>query len=566
MIFMGDPMKRISLLFVLLIIASYISFAQAPADLIITHADVYTVDPTHPHAEGFAIRDGRIVFVGTTKEIERYRGPKTHLIDAGGKLVLPGIQDSHVHFVSGSHALNKVDLQGAKSLVEIQRRIREFAVKNPSAAWVQGRGWMYASFPGDMPTREQLDEVVRDRPALMSCADGHTVWVNSKALELAKIDRSTPSPKNGIIVHDAKGEPTGALQEEASGLVWKVVPEPNAEDTYNDLLKGLGEASRQGVVRVHSLGGDFEWLDMLDRIRGEGKLTVRFSVAMFVSPPGIDDKGWAALNQARARYHDEWIEQGGVKTMLDGVIDSLTGAMIDPYTGQGENRGSLFWTPEDHRRTVAALDAKNIQVATHAIGDLAIRTALDSYEYAAKQNGAHDMRHKVEHIEDIAAPDIPRFAKLGAIASFQPLHANPEPNWMGAWIDHVGPEREQRAFAWNAVRKSGAHLAFGSDWPVVTINPWEGMQVAVTRQDFDGNPPGGWLPQHRMSLPDTIYTYTMGGAYAVHRENLEGSIQPGKLADFIMVSQNVFEIDPHEIGKTKVLLTVVGGRIVYDAR
>lgn len=561
-------MKRTSLLpliaFVLL--TSNFALSQAPADLILAHADIYTVDANHPHAEAVAVRDGKIVFVGTNKEADRYRGPRTQVIDAGGKLVLPGMQDSHVHFVGGSHALNKVDLDGAKSLSEIQRRIRDFAAKNPSAAWVQGRGWMYASFPGDMPTRQQLDEVVPDRPAIMSCADGHTVWVNSKALALAKIDRNTPSPKNGIIVHDANGEPTGALQEAASGLVWEVVPEPTAEDTYRDVLNGLAEASRQGVVRVHSLGGDFEWLEMLDRIRHEGKLTVRFSVAMFVDPPGINDKSWAALNKARAQYHDDWIEQGGVKTMLDGVIDSLTGAMIDPYTGQGDNRGKLFWTPEDHRKTVAALDAKNIQVATHAIGDLAIRTALDSYEFAAKQNGAHDMRHKVEHSEDISSADIPRFASLGVTASFQPLHANPEPNWMGAWIDHVGPEREQRAFAWNAVRKTGAHLAFGSDWPVVTINPWQGMQLAVTRQDFEGKPPGGWLPQHRMSLADTVYTYTMGGAYALHREKLEGSIEPGKLADLILVSQNIFEIDPQDIGKTKVLLTVVGGKIVYDGR
>ncbi len=565
-------MKRISLtslftfLFLTLpffLLTSSFACAQS-ADLIITHADIYTVDAKHPHAEAVAVRNGKIVFVGTAKAAEAYRGTNTRVIDAGGKLVLPGIQDSHVHFVGGSRALNKVDLSGATSLPEIQKRIRDFARQHPANAWVQGRGWMYASFPGGMPHKKFLDEVVPDRPAIMSCADGHTIWVNSKALELAHIDRNTPNPRNGIIVKDENGEPTGALQEAASGLI--KLPEPTREETYADLLNGLAEASRQGVVRVHSLGGDFEWLDLLDRIRNEGKLTVRFSVAMFVDPPGLNEMSWKELNDARAKYHDDWIEEAGVKTMLDGVIDSLTGAMIDPYTNQGDNRGKLFWTAEDHRKTVAALDAKNIQVATHAIGDLAIRTALDSYQYAAAQNGSHDMRHKIEHIEDIAEADIPRFAKEGVIASFQPLHANPEPNWMGAWIAHVGPEREQRAFAWNTIRKTGAHLAFGSDWPVVTINPWLGMQMAVTRQDFEGNPPGGWLPQHRMSLADTVYTYTMGGAYALHREKVEGSIEPGKLADLIMVSQNIFKIDPHEIGKTKALLTVVGGNIVYDGR
>ncbi len=558
-------MKRTALtsLFASFLLTCSLGFAQS-ADLIITHADVYTVEAKHPHAEAVAVRDGKILFVGSAKAAEAYRGPKTKLIDAGGKLVLPGIQDSHVHFVGGSRALNKVDLNGATSLPEIQKRIREFARQHPANTWIQGRGWMYASFPGGMPHKKFLDEVVPDRPAIMSCADGHTTWVNSKALELSHIDRNTPNPQNGIIVKDENGEPTGALQEAASELV--KLPEPTREETYADLLNGLAEASRQGVVRVHSLGGDFEWLDLLDRIRNEGKLTVRFSVAMFVDPPGLNDKSWKELNDARAKYHDDWIEEGGVKTMLDGVIDSLTGAMIDPYTKQGDNRGKLFWTPEDHRKTVAALDAKNIQVATHAIGDLAIRTALDSYQYAAAQNGSHDMRHKVEHIEDIAEADIPRFAKEGVIASFQPLHANPEPNWMGAWIDNVGPQREQRAFAWNALRKTGAHLAFGSDWPVVTINPWLGMQMAVTRKDFDGKPPEGWIPAQRIPLADTVYAYTMGGAYALHREKIEGSIEIGKLADLIMVSQNIFQIDPHEIAKTRVLLTVVGGKIVYESK
>ncbi len=545
------------------------SFAQSKdhnsADLLITNAKVYTVNAKQPWAEAVAVRGDRIVFVGSAMDARRFTGSKTKVMDAGGRLVLPGIEDNHVHFTSGSRSLEKVDLDGAKTIGAMQQRIKAFAQSHPDSSWVQGRGWMYASFPGNLPDKKFLDAVVSDRPAIMSCADGHTTWVNSKALALAGIDRNTKSPENGIIVHDANGEPTGALQEAASELVWKVVPDPTREETVALLKQGLHEAARVGVVRVHSLGGDFENLELLNRIRQEGGLTTRFSVAYFADPPGLDAKAWTALTDARSKYHDDWIEQGGVKTMLDGVIDSLTGAMIEPYTAQGENRGKLFWNPADYNKTIAELDKKGIQVATHAIGDLAIRTALDGYENAARLNGDHDMRHKVEHIEDISAADIPRFARLKVIASLQPLHANPEPNWMGSWIANVGPEREKRAFAWNALREAGARLAFGSDWPVVTIDPWKGIQMAVTRQDFDGQPPNGWIPSLRVSLADAVEAYTLGGAYALHHERNEGSIEVGKLADIIIVSQNIFAIDPHKIAETKVVSTIVGGKVVYQA-
>jgi predicted amidohydrolase YtcJ len=534
------------------------------ADLLITNAKVYTVNTKQPWAEAVGIRGDRIIFVGTNRMAKNFQDSHTKVIDAGGKLVLPGMEDNHVHFTSGSRSLEKVDLVGGKTIEEMQRRIKAFAESHPDLKWIQGRGWMYATFPGNLPDKKLLDAVISDRPAIMTCADGHTTWVNSKALAVAGVTRDTKSPENGIIVHDANGEPTGALQEAASELVWKAVPDPTREETLAAYKQGLREMARVGVVRVHSLGGDFEHLDLLEQIRREGGLTARFSVAYFADPPGLDAKAWEALMHAREKYHDNWIEQGGVKTMLDGVIDSLTGAMIDPYAGQGSNRGKLFWSPADYNKTVAELDAKGIQVATHAIGDLAIRTALDGYENAARVNGNHDMRHKVEHIEDLAASDISRFAKLNVTASFQPLHANPEPNWMGSWIANVGPERETRAFAWNAVRQAGGRLAFGSDWPVVTIDPWKGIQLAVTRQDFDGQPPNGWHPELRVSLSDAVYACTLGGAYALHHEKDEGSIEPLKLADLIIISQNIFEVEPHKIAETKVITTIVGGKIVHD--
>jgi hypothetical protein len=538
----------------------------ATADTVIVNARVYTVSAATPWAEAVAVREGRILAVGSAKDVSRHVSKATKVIDAGGRLVLPGIADSHVHFVSGSLNLANIDLAGAKTLEEIQGRIRTYVQANPQAGWVQGRGWMYPAFPGNMPHKKFLDEIVSDRPAYMRCADGHSSWVNSKALALAGITRDTKDPEDGRIVRDETGEPTGALLESAAHLVSKLIPEPNAEEKLAAIRQGLKEAARLGVVRVHGLGGEFEDLALFEKLRDEGALTVRMTVAMWIDAPGPTDKDWKAYDDARARCHDEWLAVDGIKLMLDGVIDSGTGAMLDPYEGQKENKGKLFWEPEAYKTAVAAFNAKGLQVSTHSIGDAAIRLSLDAYEEGQRAAGNPDVRNKIEHAEDIAASDIARFGRLGVIGSFQPLHANPEPGWIGSWIKNAGPEREQRAFAWKAVLDGGGRLAFGSDWPVVTISPWPGIQVAVTRQDLGGKPEGGWLPQHRVSLADAIYAYTMGGAYAMHREKDEGSIEAGKLADLILVSQNIFDVDPHRIAGTKVLLTMVGGKIVFDAR
>jgi len=536
------------------------------AGTVILNARIYTVNAADPWAQAVAVRDGRILAVGSAKDVSRHKSKGTKVIDAGGRLVLPGIADSHVHFVSGSSNLAHIDLAGAKTLEEIQDRIRTYVQSNPQAGWIQGRGWMYPAFPGNMPHKKLLDEIVSDRPAYMRCADGHSSWVNSKALALAGITRDTKDPEDGRIVRDEKGEPTGALLESAAHLVSKLIPEPTAEERLAAIRQGLKEVARLGVVRVRGLGGEFEALDLLDRLYREGSLTVRMTIAMWVDAPGPTDKDWKAYDDARARWHDEWLAVDGIKLMLDGVIDSGTGAMLDPYEGQKENKGRLFWEPAGYKKAVAAFNAKGLQVSTHSIGDAAIRLSLDAYKEGQRAAGNPDLRNTIEHAEDIAASDMARFGGLGVIASFQPLHANPDPAWIGGWIKNAGPERERRAFAWKAVLDGGGRLAFGSDWPVVTISPWPGIQVAVTRQDLEDRPEGGWLPQYRVSLADAVYAYTMGGAYAMHREKDEGSLEAGKLADLIMVSENIFDIDPHKIAETKVLLTMVGGKIVHDAR
>jgi len=565
--------KSLSLVFIFLLFTLFFSALVGPsctqklerADLVIVNARIYTVNPAQPWAEAVAIKGEKIIYVGSSKVARRYLGRATQIIEARGRLLLPGFQDSHVHFLSGSLNLNRVDLAGAQSVAEIQERIRRFVAEHPDLAWIQGRGWMYSAFPGDMPHKKFLDEIIPDKPAIMRCADGHTSWVNSRALALAGINRHTPDPPDGKIVRDEKGEPTGALLEGASRLVTRLIPEPTAEEKLEALRQGMKEAVRWGITSAHSLGGDFEEMELFDRLRKEGNQTIRLVIAMSVSEPGPTEKDFQVYAEASTRFNDHWLAVRGVKLMLDGVIDSGTAAMLEPYEGQ-KGQGKLFWEPDDFIKAVMEFSRRGIQVSTHAIGDRAIRLALEAYEKSLKASGHPELRHKIEHVECVAQADLPRFGHPQIVASFQPLHADPDPVWMSAWIKKVGPEREQRAFAWKSVLRAGGRLAFGSDWPVVTINPWPAVQIACTRQSRQGYPEGGWIPKEKLSLEEIIYAYTMGGAYALNEENLRGSIEPGKLADLILLSQNIFEIPADKISETRPVLTIVGGQIKFEEK
>ncbi len=480
--------------------------------------------------------------------------------------MLPGFTDCHIHFLEGSLDLSRVELSGATTVAEIQKRLQEYAVAHPSAPWILGQGWTYDVFgAAALPNKTFVDKVIPGRPVFLEGFDGHTTWANSKALERTGITRDTPDPSNGTIVRDPKtGEPTGALKESAGDLVRRILPEPSREEKLAALRQGLAEANRAGLVRVHSAGGDFAAFDLYDELRRKGELTVRMYVSDVVEPPELTPEEITKLEKARERYHDEWLSGGAAKFFLDGVIEPHTAAMLEPYADDPSESGKLFWDPEKYKQAVVELDRRGFQIFTHAIGDRAVHTALDAYEGAARQNHTSNARNRIEHIETISLADIHRFGSLGVIASFQPLHAYPDAE-NGVWMRSAGGERAKRGFAWRSVMASGGRLGFGSDWPVVTLNPWAGVQNAVTRQTQDGQPAGGWLPEQRVTLPQAIEAYTLGAAVAGGREKTEGSIEPGKLADLIIVSQNLFEIDPHTIGKTKVLLTMVGGKTVYQA-
>ena len=537
-----------------------------PADVIITNARIYTMNPANQWAEAVAIRGEKIVAVGDRKQIDIYRGPSTKVIDAGQRLVLPGFTDCHIHFMDGSLGLTRVDLNGASSVEEIQKRVKAYADAHPNETWIQGMGWTYPTFaPSGLPDKKILDAVVPDRPVFLVAFDGHSSWANSKALAMAGIDRNSADPANGKIVRDEKGEATGALKEAAGDLISAKIPKPSRAERLDALRKGIHEANKFGLVRVHSAGQDFEYLDLYDELRKNGELTLRFYISYFLDPPGLTPEITAKIESARKQYNDDWISGGVVKTMLDGVVEAHTAAMLEPYSDDPSVSGKLFWDPDKYKATVAELDKDGLQIFTHAIGDKAVRLALDAYQNAAAVNHTKDARPRIEHIETISAQDIDRFGKLGVIASMQPLHSYPDEDTLGIWARNIGPERAKRAWVWRSIESKGGAIAFGSDWPVVTLNPWPGVQTALTRQTSDGKPEYGFVPQQRLSLEETLRAYTLGAAFAGRREKTEGSIETGKLADLIILDRNLFSIEPTEIGKTEVLLTIAGGKVVYES-
>jgi predicted amidohydrolase YtcJ len=406
---------------------------------------------------------------------------------------------------------------------------------------------------------------------VLTCYDGHSIWVNSKALALAGITAATPDPKQGgltvgFIVHDAQtGEPTGVLKEDpAMNLVFRAIPEPRREENLDALRLGLKEANTHGVTSAFNADGTVAEMELYDELDRRGELTVRMRTGLLMEPE-ITAKTLETYEAARRRFSSEWNRAGVIKAYMDGVIESHTAALLEPYADDPQRMGSMNYTPEQFRKNVLELDRRHFQVITHAIGDKAIRTALDAYQAAEQTNGPRDRRFRIEHIENINPADIPRFGRLRVIASMQPFHCYPEPNLLNVWARNVGPARLPYSFAWHDLAAAGARLAFGSDWPVVSLDPFIGIQNAVTRQDWNGQPPGGWVSQQKVSLEQTLAAYTRDAAYAEFEENLKGSLEPGKLADLIVLSQDLFATNPLEIRKTAVQLTVVGGRVVHRA-
>jgi predicted amidohydrolase YtcJ len=565
-------MRNVPLLFVLVTALAFHGCASPPvadpADLIVTNADVYTVNSQQPRAKAVAVRGGVISAVGTAAEVDALRGPSTQVIDAGGRVVIPGLTDTHVHFIGGAEGRQRVMLDDATTVEEIQRRVKAYADAHPDAPWILGGGWYYSVFgEAALPDRRLLDAVVADRPVFLWAYDFHSSWANSKALELAGISDRTPDPTNGAIVRDPRTRvATGALKETAGGLIGRAIPPATREQRLDALRQGIRYANAFGVTRVHSAGGDAEVLDLFAALRAENALTLRLLIAPNVNPPAATPEVVANVEALRTAHHDAWLGVGAVKFMLDGVIEAHTASVLEPYADAPESRGTLNWDPSAYAAAVADFDRRGFQIFTHAIGDRAIRVALDAYEAAAPAPARADKRFRVEHIESPAAADIPRFGALGVIASMQPLHATPGDNNLNVWSKAIGPDRAARAWPWQRLAASGAQLAFGSDWPVVTLDPWQGLRMLRLRQTLDGKPPGGWLPDERLSIEAAVRGYTLDAAYAGRLEKTEGSLEPGKVGDLVILSQDIFAVPADQLAKTTAIVTMVGGRVVHDAR
>ncbi|MSO51121.1 MAG: amidohydrolase [Acidobacterium sp.] len=534
-------------------------------DLIVINGKVYAGGGSEAMAEAVAIRGNKVVRVGSNRDIQRLRRAQTTIIDARGGAVMPGFNDAHAHFISGGLSLDQINLLDATTLDQIKDTVRIWSEAHPERVWITGRGWYYQPFAGSLPTRQLLDTLVPDRPAYLVAYDGHTGWANSKALKLAGITRHTRSPKNGVIVKDRRtGEPTGALKEAAMALM-TAAPQPTTEDRIAAIRAGLVEAHRVGITSVQNAGGTAEDLELYDALRKRGELTLRVYQALSASGV-IGEAELNTLAAVRERFGDDpLLKTGAVKLIADGVIESHTAAMLAPYHNQPNTSGDPRYTQEQLNKTVTLLDREGWQVMTHAIGDAAVRMTLDAYEAAVNANPAPERgrRHRVEHLETIDPADIPRFGKLGVIASMAPVHATPSPTPGDVWSTNIGAERAAHGWLWASIVKASGRLAFGSDWPVMTLDPLMGLQVAVNRTTVEGLPEGGWLPAERLSLRKAIDAYTSDASWASYDEQRKGVLARDMLADLVVMSDDIFEGPTTRITEAYVVVTIVDGKVVY---
>ena len=539
--------------------------SKPTADLIITNAKVWTVDKARPTAQAVAVLGDRVVAVGSNAEVEVLRGTTTKVIDAHGKLLLPGFNDAHVHFVTSGTRLNQVQLNDATSVDEFTRRIAERAKTTPKGEWIEGGDWDETKWtPAKLPTKDVIDPVTPDNPVFLEHHDGHMALANSVALRLAGVTAQTPDPPGGTIVRDAQGNPTGALKDAARNVVLKIIPLPSHDQRLQAMKRALERAAEFGVTSFQDMNDENS--DSFADIRGYGELLQagELSARVYVAP-AISDWQKQAQVGIRHAFGSPSLRMGATKGFADGSLGSGTAYFFDPFNDDPNNSGLLgeqMQPLSQMRDWMMQADATGLQICTHAIGDRAISTVLDLYTDVVKAHHGMERRFRIEHAQHMAAKDFARFAQLDVIASVQPYQVIDDGRWAEARIGH---ERASRTYAFRTFLNHGVHLAFGTDWPYAPLDPVLTVYAAVTRATLDGKNPNGWFPEQKLTVEEAVQAYTMGSAYAEFQEKEKGSITPGKLADIVLLSDDIFTIDPVKIRDVKVLQTIVGGKVVWNA-
>ncbi len=536
-------------------------FAQNSITLILINGKIWTVNPRQKEAEAVAISGNRIAAVGTTIQMLAMRGPNAPVCDLQGKRVLPGFDDAHVHFYSGGANLAGPQLRHAKSPQEFRDTLAAFTQHLPSGRWITGGDWDHENWsPATLPTRQLIDPVTLRWPVFVNRLDGHMALANSLALKLAGIDRNTKDVPGGVIVRDADGNPTGILKDAAQTLVEKVIPPPSPEQIRDAIRAAQTYANAQGVTSVQDMSASPDVFRVYQTMLRNGELHVRISGHQPLT-------SWERLANIglRADFGNEYLHIGGVKGFADGSLGSTTALLFQPYLDSPNTSGiasAELADPEKMWSNIQHADAAGLQIAIHAIGDKANNTILNFYERLERENGQRDRRLRIEHAQHLIPSDIPRFGRLHVIASMQPYHLMDD----GRWAEkRIGPERAKTTYAFRSLLDSGAMMAFGSDWDVAPMSPLMGIYGAVTRRTLDGKHPDGWVPEQKITVEEAVRAYTMGSAYASFDEKLKGSIEPGKLADLIVLSDDIFSIDPVKIADTTVLVTIFDGHVIASA-
>ncbi len=533
------------------------------ADLVVLNAKIWTVNRAQPEAEALAVVRDRIAAIGTSANVRRLIGPKTRVLDAKGRRIVPGFYDSHVHLLGSGLRMSEVALKDAKNEAEFGKRLREFDGKLPRDRWLLGGEWDHDStFAGRLPSAELIDKYVADRPVFLRRYDGHMAVVNSRVLQLAGITAETPDPPGGVIYRKpGSRQPSGVLRDNAMALVQPHVPKATAEEIIDAVRAALSEAKKVGVTSMQDMDGSGaatrrRLFRLYQELARQGKLTARIDLRW----PLADWHSLAALG-VEANFGGDWVRIGGVKGFIDGSLGSSTAKMFAPYLHEKGNTG-VYVTPLNRlREYIEGADAAGLSIAIHAIGDRANAELLDIFAEVAKKNGPRDRRFRIEHAQHLRSSDYGRIKELNVIPSLQPYHAIDDGRWAEG---RIGAERCASSYASRSLLDAGARLAFGSDWSVAPLNPLLGIDAAVNRRTLDGKNPNGWFAQQKISVAEAIKAYTIGSAYAAFQEKDRGSLEIGKLADFVILSRDILaDSERDRIVETKVLETIVGGKIVY---